>query len=1014
MKRTIIIILLSLFSFLATENASAHATPITYEPEASVILQKIPKRVQINFSERIEQGASGITVYGPDGSRIDNNDSNVDSNNTRLYGTSIQDGGEGTYTVSWQVVSSDDGHFTKGAFTFSIGKETAGTAGSGQIQVQHITTVPQAGTIGIELVGQAIILGVLVLFAFLWRPLRRKFGNDITAYEVAIRRRLSFLMIVGVVCMIIGIALFIILKTFDLQQLRIGDFFTTLQILLGTVDGSWALARAIIALIVLSLFFAFRNSIFSSERMTKKEIFLFILLFAILFSRARVSHAAASHFYPFFSILVNAVQLLFKELWVGGLIVLSTAIAPLLLRAKNKLHFAFLSTNFSKISSIAFGCVGITGAYIVWLHLKDPSYLFSTQWGVRLIILSIFGGILFIIRLYHQFLIDTSAIAICNGSTNRKTQRLISWASFTLPLEALVGIAVLFVTCFMIITTPPYASERFTFTRSAISQKVRITMSVHPYESKKFLITIQDPQKQTEIPLSDIVVTLTNEEKNIGPIVAETEQRFVGGYVLPQSIFSPSGNWKVDISARRAGAYDAVASFAINYPNDIDSTRIDPDHRSFGLFEGVIILSAFLILVLTLFLYRVSKKFNTTCLKVVENSQSKQIESISMSQPIRSWGGSTIGLMIIIFGVWFTYGTFAKTDFQKLCEKNGHFWFQSVPVRDGQALSSDTFTGCFLDVGFYHFPDKKEYEFFLQPREIVAELSHAPENPEVGVPVDFSFTLSEVKNGRKITPVNPVRELARGIKPRARIEPPDPVASRGAFSNGVKEVGTYHDRIIHAQIVGEDFKTFAHIHSEDLGPITKKMREEANFPLRYTFPKAGRYVINIDYVANGRERSKTFYVSVSGKEKMEQRVGLTRSGSQTKEFEGYRVTFTVPKTIKAKNKVRISYHIEKNGKPVRDLEPYLAAAMHIGIVREDLGIFSHTHGEAYQPGSVWFQQQFGTYIKYHIHFAPDNFGPAVIAQPWLTVFPTAGTYQVFGEFKHQGKIIVTYFTVQVK
>ena len=40
--------------------------------------------------------------------------------------------------------------------------------------------------------------------------------------------------------------------------------------------------------------------------------------------------------------------------------------------------------------------------------------------------------------------------------------------------------------------------------------------------------------------------------------------------------------------------------------------------------------------------------------------------------------------------------------------------------------------------------------------------------------------------------VNPVRELARGIKPRARIEPPDPAASRGAFSNGVNPINPAH------------------------------------------------------------------------------------------------------------------------------------------------------------------------------------------------------------------------------
>ena len=49
-----------------------------------------------------------------------------------------------------------------------------------------------------------------------------------------------------------------------------------------------------------------------------------------------------------------------------------------------------------------------------------------------------------------------------------------------------------------------------------------------------------------------------------------------------------------------------------------------------------------------------------------------------------------------------------------------------------------------------------------------------------------------------------------------------------------------------------------------------------------------------------------------------------------------------------------------------------------------------------------------------MHFAPAHFGPAIITQPWTTIFSVAGTYQVFGEFRHAGKTIVTKFTVNVE
>jgi len=65
-------------------------------------------------------------VFGPDGSRADANDSAIDPTDLRLYRVSMKSNATGTYTVSWQVISADDGHFTKGAYVFSVGNESTG------------------------------------------------------------------------------------------------------------------------------------------------------------------------------------------------------------------------------------------------------------------------------------------------------------------------------------------------------------------------------------------------------------------------------------------------------------------------------------------------------------------------------------------------------------------------------------------------------------------------------------------------------------------------------------------------------------------------------------------------------------------------------------------------------------------------------------------------------------------------------------------------------------------------
>src|SRR5688500_18371530 len=118
--------------------AFAHATPVTYEPAASSVLTDAPSAVAIIFSERVEAAASSIIVYGPDGGRVEEGDAVAGDSEPRVFSVPVRAAAEGTYTVSWQVVSADDGHFTKGAFAFSLGKETTPAIAAAQgFQISH-------------------------------------------------------------------------------------------------------------------------------------------------------------------------------------------------------------------------------------------------------------------------------------------------------------------------------------------------------------------------------------------------------------------------------------------------------------------------------------------------------------------------------------------------------------------------------------------------------------------------------------------------------------------------------------------------------------------------------------------------------------------------------------------------------------------------------------------------------------------------------------------------------------
>ena len=219
----------------------------------------------------------------------------------------------------------------------------------------------------------------------------------------------------------------------------------------------------------------------------------------------------------------------------------------------------------------------------------------------------------------------------------------------------------------------------------------------------------------------------------------------------------------------------------------------------------------------------------------------------------------------------------------------------------------------------------------------------------------------------------------------------------------LKGLTVHHESILHAVIIGRDLNVFAHIHPEDIGPVTDEMLRKATFPLRFTFPKAGEYLIGLDFATADGLYSKTAYIKVSGQPRMgEPKIDF----STEKDFGPYHVTLKIsPDDIKAGRETTLRYLIKKNKKPVTDLSPYLGAPMHLAVVLADLKQFIHAHGVI--PGESH------THMDHmHMHAEPgEKFGPEIES---VVVFPVKGVYKIFSQVKHHGKVILFDFMVNVQ
>src|SRR5436305_6146099 len=110
-----------LVALTGTGSASAHAALIATVPGQGAVVATMPATVSLTFSEAVVVAPSGVRVFGPDGAEVDDGHATHLGSAPTVGVQVVSDTSQqGTYTVSWRVLSADS-HPVAGAFTFSVG-----------------------------------------------------------------------------------------------------------------------------------------------------------------------------------------------------------------------------------------------------------------------------------------------------------------------------------------------------------------------------------------------------------------------------------------------------------------------------------------------------------------------------------------------------------------------------------------------------------------------------------------------------------------------------------------------------------------------------------------------------------------------------------------------------------------------------------------------------------------------------------------------------------------------------
>ena len=207
----------------------------------------------------------------------------------------------------------------------------------------------------------------------------------------------------------------------------------------------------------------------------------------------------------------------------------------------------------------------------------------------------------------------------------------------------------------------------------------------------------------------------------------------------------------------------------------------------------------------------------------------------------------------------------------------------------------------------------------------------------------------------------------------------------------VSDVTRSHEAWMHFIATREDLGSFAHVHPEPTG-------EPGEFAVDITFPTPGRYIVNTEYRRRGQmsDVHQRQLVTVAGDVPTRHSLAV---GPRTAVVDGVEVELGGDAVVGEPSDLHFVFRDARSGAPVDDLQPFLAAAGHVVVMRADGRTFAHEHAEVEddrgRPVFAIPGQTFGPELDVHAQFdAP-------------------GIYQLWGQFRlASGEVLTVPFTVR--
>lgn len=641
---------------MSARQARAHASPTSFSPDPKNNISEPISQVKIKFTEKPDLNSSYIKIQTTDGILIETTKDKTFDDYELSY--SLKEKTAKDILVSWSVVSKDDGHYTNSSYLLSSKKSDELL--KEQPPLEHSNYISSQIGNSIEMIALVFLICFFILLT-LFNIHHRKF--------------------IIIACTVLILSTILILYP-HYKQISDFSFIST-----NTYIALSSLRVVIYALTLILLLLL--------KRKTKLILALPILLATL--DRAFASHASAQPFLPEFSSIITWIHMLSKFAWIALVLTINIFLFKIY-KNDSIADWLHIYLKQSKYLYLILIFASFSGAYIIWLHLKELSNLFSSSWGVLMFFMLLIGGALFSIKIFTTFLISK----LDTHNFNKNIQTIV----YLIKTEVVFALGLVILTSIITQTPPPVYQDTLSY-RLEVQRSSHIDLLSYRFNPDMIEIKINNFKQDTKP-----AINLVGKESG-DTIEPELTQITNNSFLLDSNRLIPEQLWSLSIQAQITDDLDAYwlgyYDNKLEIINPLQNRRVDSLAQIISIFAIIIILSCLFY-----------KLFSD---KVIAMFSQKNLNISPAKIRFEEKGIYLFAILMLGLSYNFFYGQHGGhigplgAKLEAICAKDGNKMQTRYIFHHSQIHSDIPYYGCYSSTTNSHISDLNEYIFSRNPKK---------------------------------------------------------------------------------------------------------------------------------------------------------------------------------------------------------------------------------------------------------------------------------------------------------